>query len=86
MPVSLPRRRNPLRDFLGDSPITEIGTSQARLTGEALAANDCLAQYCYASPALRCIQTAHYLLQGNTGRRDERKDECLIQEWVSKIE
>ena len=64
MPVSLPRRRNPFRDFIGDSPITEIGGSQARLTGEALAANDCLAQYCYSSPSLRCIQTAHNLLQG----------------------
>ena len=69
MPVSLPRRRNPFRDFLGDSPITEIGASQARLTGEALAANDCLAQYCYSSPALRCIQTAHHLLQGNASLR-----------------
>ncbi|CAF4007299.1 unnamed protein product [Rotaria sordida] len=64
MPLSLPRRRNPFRDFIGDSPITEIGISQARLTGEALAANDCLAQYCYSSPSLRCIQTAHYILQG----------------------
>ncbi|CAF2084003.1 unnamed protein product [Rotaria magnacalcarata] len=64
MPLSLPRRRNPFRDFIGDSPITEIGVSQARLTGEALAANDSLAQYCYSSPAFRCIQTAHYILQG----------------------
>ncbi|CAF1555575.1 unnamed protein product [Adineta ricciae] len=64
MPMTLPRRRNPFRDFVGDSPITEIGASQARLTGEALAANDSLAQYCYSSPALRCIQTAHYILQG----------------------
>ena len=64
MPISLPRRRNPFRDFIGDSPITEIGACQARLTGEALAANDSLAQYCYASPSLRCIQTAHCILQG----------------------
>lgn len=64
MPISLPRRRNPLRDFIGDSPITEIGANQARLTGEALAANDCFAQYCYSSPSLRCIQTAHGILQG----------------------
>jgi ubiquitin-associated SH3 domain-containing protein len=64
MPLSLPRRRNPFRDFIGDSPITEIGASQARLTGEALAANDSFAQYCYSSPSLRCIQTAHHILQG----------------------
>ncbi|CAF0866695.1 unnamed protein product [Rotaria sp. Silwood1] len=64
MPLSLPHRRNPFRDFIADSPITEIGASQARLTGEALAANESLAQYCYSSPSLRCIQTAHYILQG----------------------
>lgn len=64
MPLSLPRRRNPLRDFIGDSPITEIGATQARLTGEALAATDCLAQYCYSSPSLRCIQTSHNILKG----------------------
>jgi len=64
MPMSLPNRRNPFRDFIGDSPITEIGINQARLTGEALANTDSYAQYCYSSPALRCIQTAHYILQG----------------------
>ncbi|CAF3636703.1 unnamed protein product [Adineta steineri] len=64
MPITLPRRRNPFRDFIGDSPITEIGTTQARLTGEALAANESLAQYCYSSPSLRCIQTAFCILQG----------------------
>jgi ubiquitin-associated SH3 domain-containing protein len=64
MPASLPRRRNPFRDFIGDSPITEIGVSQARLTGEALAVNDSSVQYCYSSPSLRCIQTAHAILHG----------------------
>jgi len=64
MPMTLPKRRNPWRDFIGDSPITEIGISQARLTGEALAQNDATIQYCYTSPALRCIQTAHYILEG----------------------
>ncbi|CAF0839034.1 unnamed protein product [Didymodactylos carnosus] len=64
MPVTVPKRRNPWRDFLGDSPVTEIGMAQARLTGEALAQNDSLVQYCYTSPALRCIQTAHCILEG----------------------
>jgi ubiquitin-associated and SH3 domain-containing protein len=71
----LPRRRNPLRDFIGDSPITEIGASQARLTGEALAANECLAQCCYSSPSFRCIQTAHCLLQGRRNASDEHRQE-----------
>ena len=78
MPMTLPRRRNPFRDFVGDSPITEIGASQARLTGEALAANDSLAQYCYSSPSLRCIQTAHYILQGLRTFSFESSQELFI--------
>ena len=74
MPISLPHRRNPFRDFIGDSPITEIGACQARLTGEALAANDSFAQYCYASPSLRCIQTAHCILQGTISKENTLSD------------
>ena len=51
------------RDFLGDSPLTEIGQFQARLTGDALGNEGFKLHYCYASPALRCIQTAHHILQ-----------------------
>ncbi len=50
--------------ILGDSPLTEIGKFQAKLTGEALGNEGFKIHYCYASPALRCIQTAHQVLQG----------------------
>jgi ubiquitin-associated and SH3 domain-containing protein len=63
MPSDLPYRVSK-RDFLGDSPLTEVGKFQARLTGEALANESYKIHYCYSSPALRCIQTAHQILQG----------------------
>lgn len=62
MPSDLPARPSK-RDFLGDSPLTEIGKFQARLTGDALGNEGYRLHYCYVSPALRCIQTAHQILQ-----------------------
>ena len=63
MPQDLPHRASK-REFLGDSPLTEIGQFQARLTGEALGMEGYRIHYCYVSPALRCIQTAHQILSG----------------------
>lgn len=63
MPANLPIR-NSKRDFIGDSPLTEVGRFQARLTGEALGEESYRIHYCYTSPALRCIQTAQQILQG----------------------
>lgn len=63
MPANLPIR-NSKRDFIGDSPLTEVGRFQARLTGEALGEECYRIHYCYTSPALRCIQTAQQILQG----------------------
>ncbi len=63
MPSMLPIRSSK-RDFIGDSPLTEVGKFQARLTGEALGSESYRIHYCYASPAMRCIQTAQQILQG----------------------
>lgn len=68
MPLDLPTR-NSKRDFLGDSPLTEVGQFQARLTGDALGSEGYKIHYCYVSPALRCIQTAHQILLGNLSLR-----------------
>jgi hypothetical protein len=61
MPNDLPIRPSK-REFLGDSPLTEIGQFQARLTGDALGNEGYKIHYCYVSPALRCVQTAHHIL------------------------
>jgi ubiquitin-associated and SH3 domain-containing protein len=64
MPFDLPAK-NSRREYIGDSPLTEIGKFQANLTGEALGHEGYRVHYCYASPAFRCIQTAHNILKGN---------------------
>ena len=63
MPQQVPPRASK-RDFYGDSPITEIGKVQAKLTGEALKSETFNFQFCYVSPSLRSIQTAHHILEG----------------------
>jgi ubiquitin-associated SH3 domain-containing protein len=62
MPHNMPLRSDK-RDYVNDSPITEIGKFQARLTGEALAEQGFRFSYCYVSPSLRCIQTADQILK-----------------------
>lgn len=62
MPNRLPTKADK-KDFINDSPITEVGKFQARLTGDALASQGYKFNYCYVSPALRCIQTAHQILK-----------------------
>lgn len=64
MPHKVPPRGSK-RDFYGDSPITEIGKIQAKFTGEALKTGQepINFHYCYVSPSLRSIQTAHHVLE-----------------------
>lgn len=64
MPKKMPRRENPKYEFRLDPPLTEMGLHQAKLTGEELAAQGISVAHCYASPALRSIQTADKLLEG----------------------
>ena len=63
MPNDLPIRHS-RREFIGDSPLTEVGKFQAKLTGEALGTEGYKIHFCYSSPSLRCIQTAHKILKG----------------------
>jgi ubiquitin-associated SH3 domain-containing protein len=63
MPNDLPFR-NTRKEFIGDSPLTEVGKFQAKLTGEALGNEGYKMHFCYSSPSLRCIQTAHKILKG----------------------
>lgn len=64
MPKTLPIRSNPSDAWRNDSPITNVGQLQARLTGEMLKENGIDFEFVYSSPSFRCIQTTHALLQG----------------------
>ncbi len=62
MPPRLPVRED-LIDHTLDSPLTQVGLFVAASNGRALAEAGVRFSACYASPALRCVQTASQLLR-----------------------
>ncbi|XP_005100662.1 ubiquitin-associated and SH3 domain-containing protein B [Aplysia californica] len=61
-PAMVPRASH--KQFLKDSPLTEIGRFQARSTGDALQRAGVDIQHIYVSPSLRCVQTAQHVIEG----------------------
>lgn len=57
------RQRSP-EGWQNDSPLTNIGLFQAKLTGEALLECNVRIDHVYCSPAYRCIQTCISTLEG----------------------
>ncbi|CAM4410863.1 ubiquitin-associated and SH3 domain-containing protein A isoform X1 [Lepidochelys kempii] len=63
-PASLPKRRDSIKHFEYDPPLSCCGVFQSRLVGEALLEKQEAVSHVYCSPALRCIQTAQHMLEG----------------------
>ncbi|NXH87173.1 UBS3A protein, partial [Edolisoma coerulescens] len=63
-PSSLLRRKDSMKQFECDPPLSCCGIFQSRLIGEALLDQEVTVSYVYSSPALRCVQTAQHVLQG----------------------
>ena len=83
MPKELPKRKGGPSEFMKDSPITEVGIYQARLTGEAMREQGIRITHLYCSPALRCVQTANAILQGLQDTQLKIKVENGLFEWLS---
>ncbi|CAF1280160.1 unnamed protein product [Rotaria sordida] len=81
--------RKDLKDFLFDPPLTELGLHESKMIGEELAAQGVEIHYVYASPALRCVQTADKILEGLRIRdtRSIRIEPCLFEflKWYSVV-
>ena len=74
-------KRKDYKDFLIDPPLTEFGLHECKQLGEQLAAQGIQIDHIYASPALRCIQTADKILEG-LNKRDKipiRIEPCLFE-------
>uniref|UniRef100_H3DA38 Ubiquitin associated and SH3 domain containing Bb n=1 Tax=Tetraodon nigroviridis TaxID=99883 RepID=H3DA38_TETNG len=86
MPPSLPLWGDK-RDYHMDAPITVLGTTQARLVGEALLESNTPVDHVYCSPSLRCVQTAQNILKGlqQEGKVKMRVEPGLFEwtKWVS---
>ncbi|EMP31465.1 Ubiquitin-associated and SH3 domain-containing protein A, partial [Chelonia mydas] len=63
-PASLPKRRDSIKHFEYDPPLSCCGVFQSRLVGEALLEKQEAVSHVYCSPALRCVQTAQHVLEG----------------------
>ncbi|KAK9694373.1 Histidine phosphatase superfamily (branch 1) [Popillia japonica] len=83
MPSTLPTRSTGPVAYIKDSPLTNIGTLQATLVGEALKQSDITIEYAYCSPSFRCLQTCDGVLAG-LGIKDTLKIriEPGLFEWL----
>uniref|UniRef100_A0A8C4Q8G8 Ubiquitin associated and SH3 domain containing B n=1 Tax=Eptatretus burgeri TaxID=7764 RepID=A0A8C4Q8G8_EPTBU len=64
LPPFLPVRPAGHRAQQLDPPLTRVGQLQAQLTGEAMRDKRVPVDAVFCSPALRCVQTAHYIIKG----------------------
>ena len=83
MPKEIPKRKGGPSDFMKDSPITETGFFQSRLTGEGMREQGIRIQYIYCSPALRCVQTANAIVQGLQDPSIKLRVENGLFEWLA---
>lgn len=90
--LNLPKKmviRRDLKDFLFDPPLTELGLHECKMVGEELRAQGVEIHHVYASPALRCVQTADKILEG-LQLRDQipiRIEPCLFEflKWYPTV-
>ncbi|XP_063539468.1 ecdysteroid-phosphate phosphatase isoform X3 [Cydia strobilella] len=64
MPLTLGERVGGCESYSKDTPLTRVGRLQATLVGEGLRLAQQPISHVYASSALRCVETAHYMLEG----------------------
>ncbi|XP_050410576.1 ecdysteroid-phosphate phosphatase [Patella vulgata] len=82
--LNLPRvlmKRHSHLEYNRDGPLTEIGKYQAKLTGEALKNENVVISHVFASPALRCVQTAQAVIEG-LGIDIKMSIEPSLFEWL----
>ncbi|XP_023175700.2 protein UBASH3A homolog isoform X2 [Drosophila hydei] len=84
MPKVLPHRRNSPEGWQNDSPLTNVGLYQARLTGEALLEANVQIDHVYCSPSYRCVQTCTSALEGlQLNGKHKIKLEPGLFEWMA---
>ncbi|KAF7251171.1 Ubiquitin-associated and SH3 domain-containing protein A [Varanus komodoensis] len=64
LPIGLMNRKDGIKSYEYDPPLSHCGIFQSRLIGEALLENEVMISCVYSSPALCCVQTAQHVLEG----------------------
>ncbi|NWI85591.1 UBS3A protein, partial [Pitta sordida] len=82
-PSALPKRKDSVKQFEYDPPLSCCGIFQSRLIGEALLDQEVMVTCVYSSPALRCVQTAQHVLQGlKLNQKIKIRVEPGLLEWT----
>ncbi|VDM95595.1 unnamed protein product [Thelazia callipaeda] len=82
LPRNLPKRRDGFEMFALDTPLTEMGYLQSKLTGRALRDHGIKVDVIYCSAALRCIQTAVGIIKGMENHSLKINVEPGLYEWT----
>ncbi|VDM43090.1 unnamed protein product [Toxocara canis] len=82
LPRNIPRRKDGYQKFASDSPLTEMGYLQSKLTGRALRDHNVKIDCIYCSSALRCVQTAVGIVKGMDNRSLQLNVEPGLFEWT----
>ncbi|CAD6185102.1 unnamed protein product [Caenorhabditis auriculariae] len=83
MPRNVPKRRDGYQAYEKDTPLTEIGYLQSKLTGRALRDSSVEIDHILCSPALRCVQTTVGILKGiGEDKKRTVNIEPALFEWL----
>ncbi|KAI6199485.1 hypothetical protein M3Y96_00632100 [Aphelenchoides besseyi] len=80
-PRKLPQRHGGLSLFVNDPPLTRLGQSVAVLRGKSMHYVHFVPAAIYSSPALRCVETAHFIAQALSMKADIRIEPGLF-DWT----
>lgn len=83
MPTTLPHRKDGFRAYDVDSPLTEIGYLQAKLSGRALKEANIHPTYAYCSPAYRCVQTCVGIIRGKPSIASFLRTKFIRKVWAT---
>ncbi|VDP11985.1 unnamed protein product [Onchocerca flexuosa] len=82
LPRNLPKRNDGFEMFASDTPLTEMGYLQSKLTGRALRDHGVKVDHVYCSAALRCVQTAVGIIKGMDSCTLKINVEPGLYEWM----
>lgn len=84
-PINLPNRSDP-QSYLLDTPLTRFGHAHAHYIGQCFRTVGLIPTRVYASPAMRCVQTADSLIEGLEKRhRIKLKIDLSLHEPTRKL-